>query len=76
MIKIIKQILTSAILHERMICEFKSVFCKKPKEKTYSIKLTQSNIELLSACYKYGITNETELSQLHRHRFYLHKMWR
>jgi hypothetical protein len=63
MIKTIKNILTSAILHERMLCEFKGVFNKKPKEKTYSVKLTQGNIELLTACYKYGIKNETELCQ-------------
>ena len=61
MIKLIKHILTSTILHERMLCEFKSVFSNKRKEKTYSVKLTQSNIELLVACYKYGITNKNEL---------------
>ena len=57
----IKTILTSAIIHDRLLAEFSSVFRKNKKEKTYKIKLTEDNINLLIACYKYGIKNENEL---------------
>jgi len=63
MIKMIKTILTSAIMHERLLAEFSFFFRKNKKEKTYKIKLTEDSINLLIACYKYGIENEKELCQ-------------
>ena len=59
--KIIKSILTNVIIQERLLYEFSSVFKKRKKEKTYKIKLTENNIKLLTACYKYDIKNENEL---------------